>query len=53
MKKGIVKYSSSNKIKPIFPKGGNSISYVRIVGSQNRVDVRPSLHGIKLRLHEW
>ena len=28
----IVKYSSSNKLKPIlFPEGGNSISYVIIV----------------------
>ena len=35
----IVKYSSSNKLKPIlFPEGGNSISYVRIVVSQNGVD---------------
>ena len=31
---GIVKYSSFNKLKPIlFPEGGNSISYVRIVVS--------------------
>ena len=35
----IVKYSSSNKLKPIlFPEGGNSISYVRVVVSKNGVD---------------
>ena len=39
MKEGIVKYSSSNKLEPIlFPEGDISISYVRIVVSQNGVD---------------
>ena len=38
---GIVKSSSSNKIKPIlFPAGGYSISYVKTVVSQNRVGLR-------------
>ena len=49
----ILKYSSFNKLKPIFfLKVGNSISYVRIVVSQNGVDVRSISHGIKLRRSE-
>ena len=45
---------SSNKLKPIlFPAGGKSISYVRIVVSQNVLDVRSKLHGIKLRSSKW
>ena len=50
---GIVKYSSSSKLKPtFFPEGGNSISYMRIVVEQNRVDAGSSSHGIKLRRSE-
>ena len=50
---GIVKSSSYNKLKStFFPEGGNSISYVVIVVSQNGVDVRSSSHGIKLRRYE-
>ena len=38
MKEGIVEYLSSNKLKPILSQeGGNSISYVIIVVSQNGV----------------
>ena len=38
MTEGTVKYSSSNKLKPILcPEGGTSISYVRIFVSQNGV----------------
>ena len=41
IKEGIVKSVPSNKLKPIFfPEGGSSISYVRIVVSQNGVDAR-------------
>ena len=43
------KISSSNELKPIlFPKKGNSISYVSIVVSQNGVNLRPISYGIKL-----
>ena len=50
---GIVKSSSSSKLKPtFFPEGGNSISYVIIVVSLNGVDVRSISHGIKLRRSE-
>ena len=50
---GIVKSSSSNELKTtLFPAGGNSISYVIIVVSQNGVDVRSSSHGIKLMRSE-
>ena len=45
---GIVKSSSSSKLKPtFFSEGVNSISYVRIVVSQNVLDIRSSSHGIK------
>ena len=50
---GIVKSSSSSKLKPtFFPEGGNSISYLIIVVSQNGVNVKSSLHGIKLSRSE-
>ena len=49
MRSGIVKYSSSSKLEPIFlPEGGKSISYMIIVSSLNGVYTRSSLHGIKL-----
>ena len=47
---GIVKYSSSSKLKPtFFPEGGKPISHVRIVVSLNGVDLISSTHGINLR----
>ena len=50
---GIVKYSSSSKLKPtFFPEGGNSISYVITLLSLNGVDVISSFHGIRLRSSE-
>ena len=45
----MVKSFSSNKLKPIlFPSGGNQISYLRTVASQNGVYVRSSSHGTNL-----
>ena len=50
---GIVKSSSSSKLKTnLFTEGDNSISYLRIVVSQNELDVTSSSHGIKLSRSE-